>query len=132
MAMSENVEIVQAAIDRFNRTGRWDFEDVGGRFELDLSRSMGPQRGVFFGIEQAERSINVFASDWESIRLEPHEFIEVGDHVVVPWTAHLVGRDGITVEARTTWTWSVREGAVERVCLYQDKEEALKAAGLAE
>ena len=65
----ENVEIVRDAIDRFNRTGQWDFRDVGAHFEMDLSRSMGPQRGVFFSVEQAERSINVFASDWESIAL---------------------------------------------------------------
>jgi ketosteroid isomerase-like protein len=128
----ENVEIVRAAIDRFNRNGQWDFSNARPHFELDLSRSMGPQRGVFTGFEQAERSLNTFNSDWKSIRIEPHEFIEVGNQVVVPWTTHLVGRDGITVEARTAWSWTVREGAVERVCLYQDKEEALEAAGVSE
>jgi hypothetical protein len=49
--------------------------------------------------------------------------------VVVPFTAHIVGREGIEVEARTTWTWTIRDGVVERVCLYQEREEALEAAG---
>ena len=128
----ENVEIVRAAIERFNHAGHWDLNDVGPDFELDLSRSLGPQRGVFYGREQAERSLRSFNSDWKSIRFEPHEFIEAGDDVVVPWTAHMVGRDGIEVQARTAWTWTLRDGMIVRVCLYQDKPEALKAAGLSE
>src|SRR5262245_21452078 len=96
----ENVEVVRRAIERFNQAGNWDLNDIGPDFELDLSRSLGPQIGVFHGREQAERSLATFNSDWESMRMEPHEFIEMGDHVVVPWTAHLVGRDGIEVQAR--------------------------------
>jgi ketosteroid isomerase-like protein len=128
----ENVEIVRAGIERFNDTGHWDLNDSGPDFELDLSRSLGPQRGVFHGLAQADRSLENFLSDWESIRIEPHEFIEAGDDVVVPWTAHLVGRDGIEVQARTAWIWTLRAGMIVRVCLYQDKQEALNAAGLSE
>ena len=128
----ENVEIVRAVIEGFNQAGHWDLNDTAPDYELDLSRSLGPQRGVFYGREQADRSLESFSSDWESIRIEPHEFIEAGDDVVVPWTAHLVGRDGIEVQARTAWTWTLRDGMVVRVCLYQDKQEALEAAGLSE
>jgi hypothetical protein len=45
----ENVEIVRAAIQGFNHTGHWDLNDVGPDYELDLSRSLAPQRGVFHG-----------------------------------------------------------------------------------
>ena len=128
----ENVKIVRAAIQRFNDSGHWDLNDAGPDYELDLSRSLGPQRGVFHGREQADRSLESFNADWESIRIEPHEFIEAGDDVVVPWTAHMVGRDGIDVQARTTWTWTLRDRMIVRVCLYQDKQEALEAAGLSE
>ena len=67
---------------------------------------------------------------WQSVRFEPHEFIEVGERVVVPWTMHFVGRDGIGVQARNTWTFTIRDGMIVRSCLYQDKQEALKAVGL--
>ena len=43
---------------------------------------------------------------------------------------HLVGRDGIGVQARNTWTVTIRDGMVVRTCLYQDKQEALEALGL--
>lgn len=38
-------------------------------------------------------------------------------------------RDGIEVKARTTWLFSLRDAKVERVCMYQDQQEALDAAG---
>jgi hypothetical protein len=49
-----------------------------------------------------------------------------------PWTYHAVGRDGIEVQARTTWLFTLRDSRVERVCLFQEKEEALEAAGPSE
>jgi ketosteroid isomerase-like protein len=100
-------------------------------FKFDMSRSIAPQRGVY-GREETPQVLSELTEGFESVQIEPHEFIEVGEHIVVPWTAHMVGRDGIEVEARTTWTWTIRDGAVERVCLYQEWDEALEAAGLSE
>jgi ketosteroid isomerase-like protein len=128
----ENVEIVCAAIDALN-AGDWEsvLSYAGANFEFDLTRAVGPQRGVY-GFEQTPQVLSELREGFESLHTEPHEFIEVREHVVVPLTAHMVGRDGIEVQARTTWTWTFRDGAVERVCLYQERDEALKAAGLEE
>jgi ketosteroid isomerase-like protein len=128
----ENVEIVKANFDAVNR-GDWDaaFQDAAPGFEQDFSRALGPWRGVF-GLDQVQRIWEEFAASWESFRVEPHEFIEVGDHVVVPGTGHMVGRDGIEVEARVTFTWTIRDGAIERVCMFQEQGEALEALGLSE
>jgi ketosteroid isomerase-like protein len=68
----------------------------------------------------------LFESSW----IEIDEAIPVGDHVVVPHTTHARGRDGIEVKARTTWLFTIRDGKIERVCLYQERQEALEAAGL--
>ena len=128
----ENLEIVKANIDAYNRED-WDafFKDVAPGFELDLSRALGPWRGVF-GLDQARRVVEEFREIWESAPLEPHEFIEAGDLVVVPLTNHLKGRDGVEVVASTTWVWTIRNGAIERVSMYQEKEDALEAVGLSE
>ena len=45
-----------------------------------------------------------------------------------PLTIHFEGRDGIKVKA-TRRTWVFRDGAVERIVLYQELHEALEAAG---
>ena len=128
----ENVEIVKAAFDAVNR-GDWDavFQDAAPGFEVDFSRAEGPVHGVFT-LDQVRGVLGEFAGNWESVRAEPHEFIEVGDHVVVPNTGHLVGRDGIEVEARVTFTWTIRDGAIERVCMFQERGEALEALALSE
>jgi ketosteroid isomerase-like protein len=128
----ENLEMVRAVIDAFSR-GDWEsaLKDTAPDVELDLSRALGPQRGVYRG-EEVQRALGDFYEGWQSVRIEPPELIEVGEHVVVPWAAHFVGRDGIEVQARVTWTYTFRDGAIAHVCLYQDEQEALEAVGLSE
>ena len=62
----ENVEIVKAAIDAYNRED-WDalFKDAAPGCELDFSRAVGPWRGVF-GLDQARRVVEEFRETWES------------------------------------------------------------------
>jgi ketosteroid isomerase-like protein len=128
----ENVEIVRAAIDAANRDD-WDafYKDMAPGFELDMSRAVGPVSGVL-SLDQVRRALEDFAGYWESLRIEPGEFIEAGDLVVMPHTAHLRGRDGIEVVSRPTFVWTIRNGAIERVSLYQEKEDALEDLGLSE
>jgi ketosteroid isomerase-like protein len=128
----ENVEVVKAAIDAYNRED-WDalFKHMAPGFELDFSRAVGPVSGVL-SLDQVRRTLEDFAGYWESLRLVPHEFIEAGEHMVVPWTAHVTGRDGIELVSRPTFVWTIRNGAIERGTLYQEKEDALEAVGLSE
>ena len=128
----ENVEIVKAWYDAWNRED-WDAMviDLAPGFELDFSRSVGPWRGVF-GLDQIRRTTEEFRETWESDWLEPHEFIEAGDLVVVPSTQHVKGRGGIEVAARGVYVWTIRNGALERMVMYQNKEDALDDLGLSE
>jgi hypothetical protein len=45
---------------------------------------------------------------------------------------HVRGRDGIEVVSRPTLVWTIRGGAFERACMYQERQEALEAVGLSE
>ena len=45
---------------------------------------------------------------------------------------HLKGRGGIEVVVRGTNVWTIRNGAIERMVMYQDKEDALEDLGLSE
>jgi ketosteroid isomerase-like protein len=51
---------------------------------------------------------------------------------VTPFTNYLRGRDGIEVQARAAFVWTIRDGAVAHLCFYQERHEALEAAGLSE
>ena len=128
----ENVEVIRAALDAFNR-GDFDamLRYAAPDFELDWSRAVGPQRGVY-KLDQARSFFDDFGDTFESIRVEPSEFIEVDDNVIVPQTGYTSGRDGIETTARITLVWTIRDGAIVRICLYQDKRDALESAGLSE
>jgi ketosteroid isomerase-like protein len=128
----ENVEIVRAAIDAWNR-GDWDatLKDAAPSFEFDFSRSMGPGRGVY-SLEQMGQYFRELTEAWEDVRLEPGEFIEAGEQVVMPNTLYAQGRDGIKLQARSAWVWTIRSGRVAHLCFYQERRVALEAVGLSE
>jgi ketosteroid isomerase-like protein len=127
----ENVEIIRAAIDALNK-GDLDayLKDAAPDFELDFSRAVGPVRGVF-KLDQIRALLDEFFDQWEAVRFEA-ELIDAGEHVVGALATSSRGRDGIEVTAHTTWVWTFREGMIARLCYYQDKAEALEAAGLRE
>jgi ketosteroid isomerase-like protein len=128
----ENVEIVRTAFAALNR-GDLDaaFKDAAPDAEIDLTRALGLDSGVY-DLDEFRRLSEEFAKSWDSVRYEVDEYLDAGEHVVMPFTNHLVGRDGIDVQARGTWLWTIRDGVVVRLCLYQVRKDALEAAGLSE
>jgi len=128
----ENVETVRTALAALNR-GDLDalFKNAAPDAEIDLTRAVGLDNGVY-DLDEFRRLSEAFAESWDSVRYEADEYLDAGEHVVTPFTNHLRGRDGIDVQARGTWLWTIRDGVVVRVCLYQVQQEALEAAGLSE
>src|SRR3989442_9146163 len=103
----ENVEMVRASIDAMNRGDmNAAFKEVAPDAEADQSRAVGMD-GSVYSVDQFRRVAEEFARSWESVRYEAGEFIEAGEHVVTPFTSHFRGRDGIEVEARATWLWTI-------------------------
>ena len=47
-------------------------------------------------------------------------------------TGHMRGRDGIEVTARSALVYTVENGKITRLRLFQERAEALEAAGLPE
>ena len=126
------METVRAGIDAYNRRD-WDalLEHAAPDCVWDMSRAIGPQRGVY-KVAELRSFLEDLAATFESHRFEAHEFIEAGEHVVVPTTAHARGRDGIEVEAQTASVYTFRDGAIVRMTMYQGRREALEAVGLSE
>ncbi|HEX3562376.1 MAG TPA: hypothetical protein VHU24_06025, partial [Solirubrobacterales bacterium] len=70
---------------------------------------------------------------WEERRLEPEEFIDAGDEVVVLMHEYRRGRgSGVELESDTAVVFAVRDGRVARIQGYMDRNAALEAAGLRE
>jgi ketosteroid isomerase-like protein len=120
-----------AVVEAINR-GDWDaaFALLAPDFEYDLTRTISPHRGIH-PRERMRELVEEFLGDWEQARYEPEGVREAGDRVVMPFTTHFRGRDGIEVTAQATWVWTFRDGKIARLELFQDRDEALAAAGLA-
>jgi ketosteroid isomerase-like protein len=126
----ENVEMVRSAFEAFARQDMdTALKAAAPDFALDLSQAVGMDRDIY-DADQWRRLVGEFASAWESVRWELDEFIDAGDHVVTPFTNELLGRDGIKVTARGFWVWTIRDATIARICLYQERQEALEAVGL--
>jgi ketosteroid isomerase-like protein len=129
----ENVEVVRRSIEAWNRRdvpmtrALWHTEA-----ELDWSRSRGPLKRVYRGREEVETFQTEFWSMFEKVELEAHGFTQAGSDVVVPNTAHLRGRDGMEVIARSAFVYTVEDGWITRLRMFQEPDEALEAAGLSQ
>jgi ketosteroid isomerase-like protein len=130
----ENVEVVQRHVDAWNRCdlGAW-LATFASDAEIDWSRSRGPQKGVYRGHSELEAFWGVFWSTFEDVQLEaPQGFTEAGSEVLLTNTAHMRGRDGIKVIARSTLLFTVENEQITRERLFQERADALEAAGLRE
>jgi ketosteroid isomerase-like protein len=129
----ENVEIVQQAIEAGNRRdlptlrNLWHTDAV-----VDWSRSRGPLKGVYRGRGEIEGFQNDFWSTFEGSELEAHGFTQAGSDVVVPNTFRMRGREGMEVIARSTFVYTVENGQITRLRMFQEQAEALQAVGLPE
>ena len=129
----ENVEVVRRAIDAFNeRDLDAALRDLDPEVEVDWSRSRGVEAGVYRGYDACRSFWSTFIDTFDRFTIAADEFIDSGDHVVVPNRGHAWGRDGIEVAARSVALVTLRDGRIVGWTLYQEKAEALEAAGLRE
>jgi ketosteroid isomerase-like protein len=133
--MPENREIVRGVLAAVSR-GDLDaaLESAHDDFEVDWTNSRGLLSDVHRGRDQAREALTSFLAAWESLRWNPEEFVELDDERVVAVSQmQMRGHgSGVEVSARGASIWTVREGKVAAVKLYQSKAEALEAAGAAE
>jgi ketosteroid isomerase-like protein len=126
----QNVDLVRELVDALNRR---DLDAALARVaptaEYDLSRTESPMRGVYRGPDEIRRVAEEFYGPWDSVHYDAHELIEIGDHVLMPYTSHFKGRQGIELTAEATWLFTIRDGSFTRLALYQDHDEAIGAAG---
>jgi ketosteroid isomerase-like protein len=127
----ENVEIVRRAF-------AYEIHGVGDRavaeeiFHPDVV--LNPvDEGPFRGRDAMRDDIERWASVFEDLRVTVEEIIDAGDQVVV--VAHHKGRgrrSGVEVDTRFYEVYTLHAGKISRVDEFNERAEALEAAGLAE
>jgi ketosteroid isomerase-like protein len=80
-----------------------------------------------------KRFLEPFRGEFDDPRVEIHELLDAGDHVVASLTAKGRGRQsGVEVDWKVWQVWTVRDGKTIRGQGYGSKQEALEAVGLSE
>jgi ketosteroid isomerase-like protein len=130
----ENVELVRAGLaamaagDREGALARIDPDCV-----VDATRNVF-NPGTYVGHDGMRKLWAGMDETWAEMRVEPLEFIDAGDQVVV--IGRLVGRgkgSGVEVERFNRQVFTLREGRVVRFEIgFTDRDAVLKAAGLSE
>jgi ketosteroid isomerase-like protein len=133
--MSEdNVEIVRQVYECVNRRD-WDrmaklvdpnveqHGTVGGLGEGTVERGLSQIRQMY------ERDEEI----WDQQRIEPEQFFDAGDQVVIFQREYQRGKSsGVELAVETAAIAEVRDGRIVRMQGYMDRTAALKAAGLSE
>jgi ketosteroid isomerase-like protein len=130
----ENVEIAKRLVGAFNRG---DMDEAFALLDPNVRWTTAddePDPQTYVGHEGVRRLIASLLDIWdEGFTLNAQEFIDLGDVVVVPFTAHVAGRgSGVALEAEETHVFTIHDGKIVRVREYRTKDAALKAVGLGE
>jgi uncharacterized protein len=124
----ETVDPIRRGYEHFNRTGEVDLSQFDPEAEFDATgRVFDP--AVYRGHEEIGRYFAQLSEVWERQTLDPLEFVEVHDMVVVPVRITTVGKgSGVETTAEAAHVWTLRGGKVIRLQIFQSREEALEAA----
>lgn len=128
--MSGSVELVRESYEAYRRGGfaessKWMDPEI----EWDMSNVPVPDAGVYRGHEGLAEFERAWGESWETLDLEPVEFVEVGDQVVVMVQQSGKGKlSGVEVDQHFAQVWTLRGGKLARMVMYPDRESAIEAA----
>jgi ketosteroid isomerase-like protein len=130
----ENVEIVRRASEVLERR---DWHGGADLFDLnvELHGTVGglEEGKVLRGLSEIARALDTEDDEvWEEHRIEPQEFIDAGDRVVVLQREYQRSKAGAELVIDTATIVDLRAGHIVRIQGYMDSAEALEAVGLAE
>jgi ketosteroid isomerase-like protein len=126
------VEVVQLAIDAFNRRDLDALADLGTP-DFEFAPYLGTllEGNVYRGPDAFRSYFEDADSAWQDIQVSLEDAREVGDRVLLSGELRGRGRaSGLDVRVALAWVADFHEGRVARLHSYQDMAAAEAAAGL--
>ena len=128
--MGENAEAMRqgfAALGAGGVEALLPFLDA--EFEFTTPGSLAAEPDTYRGHDGLRRYFDSFYEAMDQVHFEPHDFREIGDRVVVPFTLTARGRTtGLAFDQSAVMVWEVRDRKAVGLELYGTLEEALAAA----
>lgn len=130
----ENINRIRADFEAFNQTGEINVDHLAPDFELHQASSIVDTAGVFRGPHAFEDMLQELQGAFEELNFEAEEFMEAptGDIVVF---IHARGRgrgSGVQIDNHIAQVWTFRDDKAVRMVAYEERAQALEAAGLRE
>jgi len=128
----ENVELVRAGYDEFNKTGQPDYSIFHPAL-IYHPRADEPDPSAHVGRDAYERLLNGFLDSFRDLRFDVLGLIDAGDRVIASTMMHARGAtSGASVEDTYVIVYRLRDGLVVEGWEYRTEQEALEAVGMSE
>jgi ketosteroid isomerase-like protein len=128
----ENVEVVRRLSELLKRRdwrGMTDLLDPN----VELHGTVGglEEGKILRGLSEISQAFETEDDEvWDEHRIEPQEFIDAGDRVVVLQREYQRSKSGVETVIDTAGILDLRDGRVVRMQGYMNPADALEAAGL--
>ena len=129
----ENVEMVRRAWEAFESGDiATAYSDVSPDLVTVVCPPL-PVAGTYHGPEGLLQVAIDWAEGFDDLVMTPEEFFDAGDHVVVHTLHKSRGAEsGVPVETDIWYIYTFLAGKMVRVTVFNDRDQALEAAGLSE
>ena len=130
----ENVEIVRRPWEAYvRRDNEAAFALYDPDVEIDLTGSGFPVADIYHGLEGVRRWNRDWLSAFGEFTAEVEEWVDCGDDVLAMVRWHARGRlSGVPAQMLKAHVWTVRDGRLLRLRVYDSRAEGPKAAELRE
>ena len=125
---SENLQVLR---DGYGAFARQDLPAVLAAFDERIEWTTPdslPFGGVRHGHEEVTAFFGELAARWQELSVEPEEFVDAGDTIVVLARLRATGGGG-SLDAGAAHVWRMRDGKAVAFTEYTDTARALQALG---
>jgi ketosteroid isomerase-like protein len=124
----ENLEVVRRAFTTFNARAVDDLVDLCDPDSEWLPFRAQLEGMVYRGHDGIRQFVHDMDDDWEAFRIDPLEFHDRGDRIVVIGHVQALGRtSGVDVDSEAGFLFELRAGRIARLVSYSDPAVALEA-----
>jgi ketosteroid isomerase-like protein len=124
-----NADVVRSALAQWNAQAEVSQEAFSEFAHPDMvidlsSNVLNP--ATYEGFDGFQRFVEQVGEAWAAFRMEPEEFLEQGDLVVVLVRAVTGRGSGVEIEADVAMVFEVREGRIASMRVEPDRKAALR------